>query len=183
MIERPKEIDERTDGKKVKNLRVALCVLFVIITALISMPFVLAQSGGKSQGLTVITFFSKAFMSGNIMQGLLYLMFAVIPVAGFFIAVFDRKRILKGVAGALCSVLGIVWVTFFVGPVNIQFGSLFSLLLYLVTFMLSIMLLLAKSAENHQKLEEKQKKVQKEEHLVIKMGKDGAAAAKKKTEE
>lgn len=183
MIDRPKEIDERTDGKKVKHLRTALCVFFVIITALISMPFVLAQSAGKSQGLTVITFFSKAFMSGNIMQGLLYLMFAIIPAVGFFIAVFDRKRMLKGIAGAICSVLGIVWVTFFVGPANIQFGSLFSLLLYLVTFLLSVMLMMAKAAENHQKLETKQKKDQKEEHLVIKMDKDGSAAAEKKTKE
>ena len=182
MIDRPKETDERTDGKKVRNLRIALCVFFVIITACISLPFVLAQSGNETRGLTVITFFSKAFMSGNIAQGLLYLMFAIIPAVGFFIAVFDRKRMLKGIAGVLCSILGAVWVTFFVGPVNLLPGSLFSLLLYLLTFILSVMLLLAKAAESYEKLEAKQKQKQEEEHIVIKMDKNGSATAEKKTE-
>ena len=182
MIDRPKEIDERPDGKKVRNLRIALCVFFVIITACISLPFVLAQSGTEYKGLTVITFFSKAFMSGNIAQGLLYLMFGIIPAAGFFIAVFDRKRMVKGIAGVLCSALGAAWVTFFVGPVNLLPGSLFSLLLYILTFILSVMLLLAKAAENQEKLQAKQKKKQEEEHIVIKMDKDGSAAAEKKSE-
>lgn len=182
MIERPRETDERTDGKKVRNLRIALCVFFVIITACISLPFVLAQSGNETRGLTVITFFGKAFMSGNIAQGLIYLMFALIPAAGFFIAVFDRKRMLKGISGVICSFLGVVWVTFFVGPANLLPGSLFSLLLYLLTFILSVLLLLAKSAENLEMVVAKQKKKQEEEHIVIKMDKNGSAAAEKKSE-
>lgn len=95
---------------------------------------------------------------------------------------FDRKRMVKGIAGVLCSALGAAWVTFFVGPVNLLPGSLFSLLLYILTFILSVMLLLAKAAENQEKLQAKQKKKQEEEHIVIKMDKDGSAAAEKKSE-
>lgn len=64
--------------------------------------------------------------------------FFVIPVIGFFFAALDKARNLKNIAGLLCSISGVIAIVFIVGPSYLSIGSLGALLLYLVTFIVSM---------------------------------------------
>lgn len=65
-------------------------------------------------------------------------LFFVIPLIGFFFAALDKARNLKNVAGILCSIAGVMAIVFIVGPSYLSIGSLGALLLYLVTFLVSM---------------------------------------------
>ena len=65
-------------------------------------------------------------------------LFFAFPIIGFFFFILDRERNLKNVAGLLCSVAGIFSITYIAGP-YLSIGSLFAIILYLVTFFLSML--------------------------------------------
>ena len=85
-------------------------------------------------------------------------------------------------AGLVCSVLGVLAILLMVTPASISFGSMLSLFVYIVTFLLSMYLLLVKTSEQYQAGQAAQAKKQ-QEHLVVKMDKDGAATAQKQEEQ
>ena len=86
-------------------------------------------------------------------------------------------------AGLLCSVLGVTAILLMITPASISLGSMLSLLLYIVTFLLSMYLLLVKTGEQYQAEQAAQAKKQQKEHPVVKMDKDGAATVRKQEEQ
>ncbi len=75
------------------------------------------------------------------------LIFFAIPIIGFFFFLLDRERNLKNVAGILCSVAGIFAITYIAGP-YLSIGSLCAIVLYLVTFFLSMLAVCARYIVN-----------------------------------
>lgn len=78
------------------------------------------------------------------------LIFFAIPVIGFFFFILDKERNLKNVAGLLCSVAGIFAITYIAGP-YLSIGSLLAILLYLVTFFLSMLAICSRYIVNSSK--------------------------------
>ena len=167
------------DSKRTKRLRLILCTFFVLITACTALPFYVVSDGTRAKVVTDLELIMRSFMNGEIWAGFLFLLFILVPAAGFFIAVFDRKSRFKAIAGLVCSVLGVAFILFLLTPANISLGAMFSLLLYILSFLVSMYLLLIKTGERQQLAEQAKKKEEQQEHLVIKLDKTGAATAKK----
>ncbi len=133
-------------NKTTKKLRIALIVFFLLIIVANSFPFYQGlQSDGKLFYYTATDMFLEVttITENAEDQGALNAiawsaaLFYVIPTVGFFFALLDKERNLKNIAGILCSIAGAVCVTFIVGP-YLSLGSLCALLMYLVTFLLSM---------------------------------------------
>lgn len=75
------------------------------------------------------------------------LVFFAVPIIGFFFFLLDKERNLKNVAGLLCSVAGIFAITYIAGP-YLSIGSLCAIVLYLVTFFLSMLAICARYIVN-----------------------------------
>ena len=75
------------------------------------------------------------------------LIFFAIPIIGFFFCLLDKERNLKNVAGLLCSVAGIFSITYIAGQ-YLSIGSLCAIVLYLVTFFLSMLAICARYIVN-----------------------------------
>ncbi|MGN0551445.1 MAG: hypothetical protein ACI4I4_06345 [Acutalibacteraceae bacterium] len=166
------------DGKSVRRLRITLCVFFFIIATLVSMPFVVISNGQQQKAITVLDLIGRSFLSGEVTLGIVSCVFLIIPIVAFFFAVFDRSRQFKAAAGILASAAGVISILLIVTPVSIAFGSMLSLVLYIVTFIISVMLLMGKSSERHMLMMKKEEREQEKEHMEIKIGKDGTATAK-----
>ncbi|HIQ80296.1 MAG TPA: hypothetical protein IAD32_03300 [Candidatus Scatavimonas merdigallinarum] len=171
------------DSKRSNRIRLGICTFFVIAMACVALPYYVVVDGARSKTVTAIDLIMRSFANAEIWAGLLFLLFILIPAAGFFIAAFDKKSRLKAVAGLLCSVLGVTAILLMITPASISLGSMLSLLLYIVTFLLSMYLLLVKTGEQYQAEQAAQAKKQQKEHPVVKMDKDGAATVRKQEEQ
>ena len=170
------------DSKRSNRIRLGLCTFFVIAMACVALPYYVVFDGTRSKTVTAIDLIMRSFANAEFWAGLLFLLFILIPAAGFFIAAFDKKSRFKAVAGLVCSVLGVLAILLMVTPASISLGSMLSLFVYIVTFLLSMYLLLVKTSEQYQAGQAAQAKKQ-QEHLVVKMDKDGAATAQKQDEQ
>lgn len=171
------------DSKRSNRIRLGLCTFFVIAMACVALPYYVVFDGTRSKTVTAIDLIMRSFANAEFWAGLLFLLFILIPAAGFFIAAFDKKSRFKAVAGLVCSVLGVLAILLMVTPASISLGSMLSLFVYIVTFLLSMYLLLVKTSEQYQAGQAAQAKKQQKEHPVVKMDKDGAATVRKQEEQ
>ena len=73
---------------------------------------------------------------------------AFLPVVGVFFATFDRRRHLKNIYGAVCSVLALLDIIVLIYPM-VAIGSVLSIFLYLLLFFLSALGFYAKQQEDY----------------------------------
>lgn len=141
--------------KTAKKLRYAQMFFFVLIIIFLIFPYVggviTTDEGSEYRYYTAIDlmFNLSAQNVTFIKLGVVSLVFAVLPAAGFFTAAFDRHRIIKGIVGIVTSFLGIFCITFMLKN-TISLGAVVSIILYLITFIISVMLTLVKFSENRE---------------------------------
>ncbi len=137
-----------TESKKTKPQRLALCVLFLIEILLLAMPYIaMIDETGTYYSKTILDFiFSmNADDSKWIKLGIIAIVFALIPIIGFFFVAFDKTSCVKCVAACLCAFLGIFSITFVIVP---QFsgvlavGAMLAMIVYLIIFAISVSLAL-----------------------------------------
>ncbi len=140
----------KVQNKTTKRIRVAQIVFFLIQIYLTSTPFIW---GGaiipeyKQSTFTVLDMISFIGSTNNNAQaenalnmlGAIFILFVAIPVIALGFQLFDRSYNLKNIVGLICSFAGIMLIVFFIGGANICIGAIFALLLYLVTFFMSVM--------------------------------------------
>lgn len=138
----------KVQNKATKTIRVIQIILFLILIYLTSQPFVwggdqyFAELKGKT--FTVLDMISYIGASGSHTSqlttiGLCYIIFLVIPTVAVGFQIFDRQYNLKNVVGIICSFAGVMSIIYLVGAPYICFGSMVSLVLYLITAFLSVM--------------------------------------------
>lgn len=149
------------ESKISRRLRRTLIFLFTMLTLCLSMPFgaVTIMKDGNSLDFesTGIDLIFSVKLTGDLGASvLLFTLFLIIPVVGFFAACFDIKGNVKNIIAILGSAIGITALTFLIGA-RIRIGGLLSMLLYLCTFVVGVMSLLVKYSERRA-AEEKQLK-------------------------
>lgn len=145
--------------KNTQRLRFTLAIMFLLILIANSFPFFQGiQSDGKLFYYTAIDLFlevTTVVEDASAQSALATVawssaIFFVLPIVGFFFAILDKERNLKNVAGILCSILGVMAIVFIVGPAFLSIGSLFALLMYLATFLISVFGIFARYVVNNQ---------------------------------
>ncbi len=87
-------------------------------------------------------------ISGIIVSGAMIYALAILPVVGFFISSFDKRRHIKNVYSLICSVLCMIDIFIAIYP-NIDIGSVLSVFTYILIFVLSIAGFYAKQQEDY----------------------------------
>lgn len=129
--------------KQSKRLRIATCVLFVIQLFLCSSNYVTVFNGETGESISFTVLHMLLWFNGETYQELynvaaLSSIFAIIPLIGFLFAAFDKMRPVKFAVGIICSIAGATAITVLIGPM-LATGSLFALLLYVVTLFVSVL--------------------------------------------
>ncbi len=145
MIEKSKEIDRRLyTEQSVKKLNEAtlegqkMLVATVKITrSLIQLMFDGAVNGADASNV-----------GGIVVNTLLVFVLMLLPVVGFFAAVFDRRKHIKNVISLICTVIGLVIIMTMIYP-HIAIGSVVMISSYLLLSFLTILGFYTKQQENY----------------------------------
>lgn len=139
------------ENKKTKKLRITLCVLFLFNIFCLALPYAGVQILEPVPTYQMMTGL-QLIIGGDIndsrfvYMGVIASVFLILPAAGFFTAAFDKHRNIKCIVGFISSVLGVISITFMIGPQYISIGAVFAILLYLASCMVSVILLLTNIA-------------------------------------
>ena len=137
-----------TESKKTKPQRLALCVLFLFEILLLSMPYVAMiddKNNYYSKTMLDFIFSMNADDSKWIKLGIIAIVYALIPIIGFFFASFDKSSCVKCVVACLCAFLGIFSITFIIVPqfsAELTIGAMLAMIVYLIIFAVSVSLAL-----------------------------------------
>jgi len=132
----------KIENSATKKIRVAQIVLFLIQIFLTTTPYIWAgrfelETKSSYTPFELVTYIGGSDETTQI--GLICSIFLIIPIIALGFQIFDRQYNLKNVVGLICSFLGVFAITYIIGPAYICYGGIFALLLYLVTFFLSVM--------------------------------------------
>ena len=135
------------ENKKTKPLRLLLCTSFVLEILLLSMPYIAMIQDNTYYFKTILQLILTMFSTKQVewfRLGIIALGFAVIPVVGFFFAVFDKNSLIKCVVGCICSFSGIFWIVFIIPQFSSELavGAFLAMFLYLFAFAISVSLAL-----------------------------------------
>lgn len=140
----------KIQNKSTKRIRVAQIVFFLIQLYLTSTPFIWGGAiipeyeHSTFTVLDMISFIGATTDNAQTekalsMLGFMFILFILIPLIALGFQLFDRNYNLKNIVGLICSFAGVMLIVFFIGGANICIGALLSLLLYLLTFFMSVM--------------------------------------------
>lgn len=87
-------------------------------------------------------------ISELILSGVMIYALAILPIVGFFISTFDKRRHIKNTYSLITSVLCMLDIFIVIYP-NIDIGSVLSVFTYILIFMLSIAGFYAKQQEDY----------------------------------
>ncbi len=138
----------KIENKSTNRIRVFQIVLFLIQIFLTVTPFIGAGYLNSEKAYTVLGMMSYIGSTGDAQKltviGLCYSLFLIIPIVAVAFQIFDRKYNLKNVIGILASGAGVMLIIYFVGPAYISIGSFLALIIYLLTFFMSVMGIMAR---------------------------------------
>lgn len=132
------------ENKTRKKLRIAQCVFYLILTVFCSFTFIHIPNPDPSGNDFYATVFDMlGYMGGDFPDNTLseafksvlpfYFVFPVIPIIGFFFCALDKERNLKNIVSIFCCIAGVFSILTIVSLNFLDYGSLFSLLLYILT--------------------------------------------------
>lgn len=145
----------KIENKSTNRIRVFQIILFIIQIFLTVTPFIGQGYLNSEKSYTVIGMMSYIGSRGEASSltviGLCYSLFLILPVVAVLFQAFDRKYNLKNIVGILCSGAGVMLIIYFVGPAYLALGSFAALLLYLLTFFMSVMGMMARLVKTEEK--------------------------------
>lgn len=141
------EPEKPLETKRTKKIRIAICILYVLVLSYSALPFIQIESGENVQLFTILNLIFDGFRLGGVGTALYGIFLLLVPVVGFLFESFDKSRAFKCLTGVLCPIIGIAMICF--GPgLAISIGALFSLLTYLIIFVMSVYLFLVIREQN-----------------------------------
>ena len=149
------------ENKTRKKLRITQCVLFLILAVFCSFTFVhIPNPDGSGKDFYATVFDMLGYMGGEFPDSTLsesfksvlpfYFIFIIVPIVGFFFCALDKERNLKNIVSIILCLAGVFSILTVVSLNFISYGSLFSLLVYiLLSFITTIAMMarLTKDAE------------------------------------
>lgn len=145
---------KKPDIKRRKNLRLAMCALFLLQIVICTMPFYQTLND-KGQLITqspfgmIIIFFSVVTEIGSnmISPTILSLLLILIPTAGFFICALDKERNLKNIVSIILC-LAAVFIILMFPKETVSLGAMIAMILYIIiSFLTSMAMVLRLSNE------------------------------------
>lgn len=135
------------EDSRTKPLRLWMCAGFIAEILLLATPYIaMTDQKGVYYSKTILEIILNMDSSDIkwIKLGILAIIFAIIPIIGFFFAAFDKSSCVKCVVGCICSFSGIAALTFVVPQFSsvMAVGAMLSIILYLFIFALGISLAL-----------------------------------------
>lgn len=132
----------KVENNATKKIRVAQIVLFLIQIFLTTTPYIWQgwfemENKSSYTPFELITYIGASEATTTI--GLICTIFLIIPIIAVGFQIFDRQYNLKNIVGLICSALGVISITYIIGPAYICYGAVIAMLLYLVSFFLSVM--------------------------------------------
>lgn len=128
-------------NKTSNKLRIAVCILYAVQIFFLTetYSYVFDASGETSiGGLSCFSLIYKSVSLGEIGLSVYSILMALIPVLGFFIFAFDKKRNIKNLYGILSSVVAVFLILATIGG-YIGLGATIALILYIPIVFLSVM--------------------------------------------
>ena len=132
------------ENKTRKKLRIAQCVFYLMLTVFCSFTFVhIPNPDPSGQDFYATVFDMLGYMGGDFPNSTLsgsfqtilpfYFVFLIIPIIGFFFCALDKERNLKNIVSIICCLAGVFSILTIVSLNFMDYGSLLSLLLYILT--------------------------------------------------
>lgn len=142
--------DMPEENKTAKKLRIAVIVMYVIQVFLLTESYFQYYPQGYKDPVHISCFYFiyKMIDSGQFDYAIYGAIMAIIPIAGFFVFCFDRKRNIKNIYAILTSVVGVFMIAVFIN-LFIDFASMISLVLYIPIVFISVMGMFAGNSRNH----------------------------------
>ncbi|MCH5201780.1 MAG: hypothetical protein J1F17_01105 [Oscillospiraceae bacterium] len=134
------------ENKTAKKLRIAVIVMYVIQVFLLTESYFQYYPKGFEDPVHISCFYFiyKMIDSGQFDYAAYGVIMAIIPIAGFFMFCFDKKRNIKNIYAIFTSVIGVLMIAVFIN-FFIDFASLISLVLYIPIVFLSVMGIFARN--------------------------------------
>ncbi len=137
----------KIQNKSTKRIRVAQIVLFMLHLLLTTCPFQYIYIDGVYQSWTVldmIMFVQEKSVDSTVtyapkIVGIVSMLFFIIPLVALIFQLFDRFYNIKNIAGLICSFVGVMLILYGLDLASIDWGAIFALFLYVMTFFLSVM--------------------------------------------
>lgn len=135
------------EDRRTKPLRLWMCASFIAEIILLATPYIaMTDQNGVYYSKTIL----ELILSMDIADiqwlkiGILAIVFAIIPIIGFFFAAFDKNSCVKCAVGCICSFAGIAALTFAIPQFSstMAVGAMLAMILYLLIFVLSVSLAL-----------------------------------------
>lgn len=150
-------MNKMPENKTRKGLRITLCVMYLFLMVFCALPFIQIVQGDQLVAQTVFEMLFNVTGAGGefTSYALLYSIFFIIPLVGFFFCALDRYRNLKNIVSLICCLGGVVAILAIIPVPYLSLGSLLSLILYIITCFISSLSLMARIAEPKKKEEQK----------------------------
>lgn len=134
--------------KNSDKLRLAVCGLYVAQIFFLTCGYFQYNIKGNDSTVffSCFTIIYNAIAAANVQVAIMSIILAVIPIAGFFIFAFDKKRNFKNIYGILTSVI-CVFLILNLTELSLGWGSTLSLICYLPIVFLCVMGLFASAIE------------------------------------
>ncbi|MEE1155253.1 MAG: hypothetical protein UH241_08870 [Acutalibacteraceae bacterium] len=137
---------KNTEDKRTKASRLWLCTLFATEIMFLAMPYIATTQDGQYISKTMFELILGINATDVIWvkMAAIALCFAIVPIVGFFFAVFDKKSCVKCFVGCVCAFTGICGLTFVLPQFSsvLAIGAMLALVIYLFIFVLCVSLTL-----------------------------------------
>ena len=120
------------------KIRLTVCGLYVAQIFFLTCGYYQMSQGTTIRFYSCFTGIYYSVMSGNIQVAIQSIVVALIPIIGFIMFSFDKKRNIKNIYGVLSSVLE-VFLIIGLTEMNLGWGSTLSIILYFPIVFLSTM--------------------------------------------
>jgi hypothetical protein len=131
--------------KTANRLRLFICGLYIVQIILLTFSFMMDTTSDSAVGVSCFTLIYRCFSGGFVVQAIVALVIAIIPIAGFFVFSFDKTGNIKNIYGILSTVVAVFLIVNTVPGDSLAVGAVFSLLIYLLIVFLSVMGIFARN--------------------------------------
>lgn len=136
-----------TNPKKVSNgLRIACIVIYIIQVFLLTEDYTyLTDNGSNPTAVSCFSLIYKSFSQGEVSSAIYSVIMALIPILGFFVFCFDKKRNIKAIYAVITSIVAVFLIISTINLYYMGFGAMITMLLYIPLVFLAVIGMFAKN--------------------------------------
>lgn len=156
------------ENKTRKRLRITMCIFYLVQIYLCTCSYIYLPVSKDITENYLSVFGMLSYLGGTFsdvegsqaFQKIIpfFFIFIVIPIVGFFFCALDKERNMKNIVSIICCLLGVLSILLVVSSYTLCFGSLFALLLYILTSFITTIAMMARVVKDPKKEDDSEKK-------------------------